>query len=177
MRFISKYFLSLHRLKIRFMKRLFSFSLLLVVLAFTTCSGGNNEKNTGKPGNEVKLKEGVVNYLDADAFTKLVWDYRSSKEEWKFLGDQPCVIDFYADWCRPCKAVAPIMEELANQYKGQIRFYKVNTDDQRELASLFRISSIPAIMFIPKVGKPQMSLGLQPKENFVKAINEIILKK
>ena len=85
------------------------------------------------------------------------------------------MVDFYADWCKPCKLIAPIMEELANEYKGQINIYKVNTEHQRELSRVFGIRSIPAVMFIPMDGKPQMSTGALPKENFKQVIDEFLL--
>ncbi len=171
MRFIknSLYLCSIKKLST--MKRISFFALLMITVSFTMCSG-NNDKESAKT---VNPGEGVVNQMDAAMFSKIVWDYKTSPEVWKYLGDQPCIIDFYADWCRPCKLVAPIMEDLAKEYKGQVRFYKVNTDEQKELAGLFRVTSIPAILIIPKNGKPQMTMGAQPKENFVKAIKEIIL--
>ena len=91
--------------------------------------------------------------------------------------DKPCVIDFYADWCRPCKMVAPIMAELSEKYKGQITIYKVNVDQERELAQFFGIQSIPTVFFCPPTGDPQMAQGALPKESYEKAITELLLKK
>jgi thioredoxin len=84
------------------------------------------------------------------------------------------IIDFYADWCRPCKMVAPIMDELAQTYKGKVIFYKVNTDLERELSSTFQIRSIPAILYVPKDGKPQMSVGAQQKPAYIQSIQDIL---
>lgn len=130
--------------------------------------------NAGSAENNSGSAEGQVVKLTAQEFQNLVWDYKKNPQEWVFKGDQPVIIDFYADWCRPCKMIAPIMVELSTEYKGKVRIYKVNTDEQRELASLFNISSIPAVLYIPKTGKPQMSVGAQQKEGYVQMINTIL---
>jgi thioredoxin len=88
----------------------------------------------------------------------------------------PVVVDFYADWCKPCKMVAPIMDELADYYKGRVNFYKVNTDQNRELSSVFQIRSIPSILFAPKEGQPSMQAGAMSKEQYIKIIDEYVLK-
>jgi thioredoxin len=113
-------------------------------------------------------------HLDAATFKEKVFNYETNKE-WKFEGDKPVIVDFYADWCGPCKMVAPVLEELSKEYDGKIQIYKVDTEKEQELASVFGIQSIPSILFIPKEGKPQMSMGAMPKEGFIKAINEILL--
>ena len=95
--------------------------------------------------------------------------------EWQYRGDIPAVIDFYADWCGPCKMVAPILEELSKEYEGKIRIYKVDTEDQQELAAAFGIRSIPSLLFCPMDGQPQMAAGALPKQTMEKAINEILL--
>jgi thioredoxin 1 len=154
------------------MKKLTFILLFLVSFTFNACS--NTENNDS---NSNGATEGQVNKLTAESFQKLVWDYKTSPNEWAFSGDQPCIIDFYADWCRPCKMVAPIMEELSKEYKGKVRIYKVNTDEQRELAGLFNVSSIPAILFVPKNGKPQMSVGAMQKPAYVDMIKNVLLVK
>ena len=113
-------------------------------------------------------------HLTAAEFKQKVFNYETEKE-WKFTGDVPVIIDFYADWCGPCKMVAPVLEELSKEYDGKVQIYKVDTEAEQELASVFGIRSIPSILFIPMDGKPQMSMGALPKESFVKAINEILL--
>jgi len=113
-------------------------------------------------------------HLTAAEFKQKVFNYETEKE-WKFTGDKPVIIDFYADWCGPCKMVAPVLEELSKEYDGKVQIYKVDTEAEQELASVFGIRSIPSILFIPMEGKPQMSMGALPKESFVKAINEILL--
>lgn len=115
--------------------------------------------------------------LTKQEFLQKVVNWEANPNEWKYLGDKPCVIDFYADWCGPCKAVAPILEELAKTYNGQIYIYKVNTDQEQELASAFGIRSIPSMLFVPMTGKPQMSTGALPKQQLVEAIDKILLTK
>lgn len=114
-----------------------------------------------------------MEHLTKDTFLKKVFDYENNKE-WKFNGELPAIVDFYADWCGPCKMVAPVLEELGKEYKGQIEIYKVDTDKEQELASVFGIRSIPSILFIPKEGKPQMAMGAMPKESFVQAIEDVL---
>jgi thioredoxin 1 len=152
------------------MKKITFFIILLGSLTLNACNNAPAMDN-GPTDN----KDGQVVSLTAESFQKLVWDYKKSPDTWVFNGDQPCIIDFYADWCRPCKMVAPIMDELSKEYKGKIRIYKVNTDEQRELAGLFRINSIPAVMFIPKSGKPQMSVGAMQKPSYQEMIQNILL--
>ncbi len=110
--------------------------------------------------------------LTADKFKKEIFDYTTEKE-WKYKGDKPAIIDFYADWCGPCKMVAPILEELSNDYKENLIIYKVDTEVERELAAVFQIRSIPSILFIPKDSKqPMMQPGALPKD----ALKQIIEK-
>lgn len=114
-----------------------------------------------------------MEHLTTETFTTKVFNYKENKE-WKFEGKNPCIIDFYADWCGPCKMVAPVLEELSEDYKGKIDIYKVDTEDQQELASIFGIRSIPSILFVPKDGQPQMAMGALPKNSFVKIIDEVL---
>lgn len=117
-----------------------------------------------------------VNYITTGDFKTKVFDYTKNKE-WKYAGKKPCVIDFYTTWCGPCKRLAPIMEELAEQYKGKVEFYKADTERERELAYVFQISSIPQVLYIPKDGQPILLKGLYPKENIVQIIDEHLLGK
>ncbi|MEA3444167.1 MAG: thioredoxin [Bacteroidota bacterium] len=114
-----------------------------------------------------------IEHLTTKSFKEKVFNYDTSTE-WKYKGELPAIIDFYADWCKPCKMIAPILEELAEEYKGKIVIYKVDVDDEKELAGAFQTQSIPSILFIPKEGQPQMAKGALPKETFVKAINEVL---
>lgn len=111
--------------------------------------------------------------LTKETFLNKVFNYEENKE-WKFEGSKPAIIDFYADWCGPCKMVAPILEELSTDFEGKVDIYKVDTEIQKELASVFGIQSIPAILFIPTEGQPQMSMGALPKETFVQAFKETL---
>ncbi len=117
-----------------------------------------------------------MEHLNKQTFLSKVFDYEN-KQEWEFAGERPCIIDFYADWCAPCRAVAPVLEELAKEYDGKIDIYKIDTEAEQELASVFGIRSIPSILFVPMNDKPQMAAGALPKESFVQAINEILLTK
>jgi len=116
-------------------------------------------------------------HLTVQTFKEKIFNYEKNPDNWTFEGDLPCIVDFYADWCKPCKLIAPIMEELALEYKGKINVYKVNTEQQRELSTLFGIKSIPSVLFIPMKGKPQMSTGALPKESFKQVIDEFLLEK
>lgn len=117
-----------------------------------------------------------VTYLTTEEFKARIFDYTKNKE-WNFAGDKPCVIDFYTTWCGPCKRLAPIMEELSQTYCDQVRFYKVDTERERELAAVFRISSIPQVLYVPVEGEPLILKGLYPKENIVEIIDDYLLKK
>ena len=110
----------------------------------------------------------------ADFLAKIV-NYETTPGEWKYLGDKPAIVDFYADWCGPCRAVAPILEELAEEYSGEIYIYKVDTDREQELAGFFGIRSIPSILFIPMNGDPKMAQGALPKTELKRAIEEVLL--
>jgi len=116
-----------------------------------------------------------MEHLTKQTFQEKVFNYEVNKE-WKFEGDLPCIIDFYADWCQPCKMVAPILEELAEEYKGKINIYKVDTEAEQELAGAFGIRSIPSILFCPKDEQPQMAQGALPKESFKQVIEDVLLK-
>ena len=115
-----------------------------------------------------------MEHLTKETFLKKVFNFEQNKE-WKFEGELPCLIDFYADWCQPCKMVAPILEELSEEYKGKINIYKIDTEAERELAGAFGIRSIPSILFVPKDGQPQMSQGALPKESFKEVIEDVLL--
>ncbi|HRY33494.1 MAG TPA: thioredoxin [Bacteroidales bacterium] len=156
-------------------------AIMMTAAILFSCSNSGTTGNTEgeSKGGEVSStaatspSEGKVEYLTKSDFLAKVFNYEKFKE-WKYQGDKPAVIDFYADWCRPCKLVAPIMDELASEYKGKVHIYKVNTDKEKELAGAFQISSIPAVLFIPVNGQPQMAVGALPKEEYVKAINNLL---
>lgn len=116
-------------------------------------------------------------HLTKEDFLNRVANYEANPAEWKYLGDKPAIIDFYADWCGPCKMVAPILEELAKEYNDQIYVYKVNTEEEQELAGAFGIRSIPSLLFVPMEGQPQMAMGALPKASFKEAIDNVLLGK
>jgi len=115
----------------------------------------------------------MTTMLTKQEFLDKVFNFEKNKE-WKFEGDVPCLIDFYADWCQPCKMVAPILEELSDEYGDKINIYKVNTEDERELSAAFGIRSIPSMLFCPKEGEPQMATGALPKQNLEQIIAEVL---
>jgi len=115
-----------------------------------------------------------MEHLTKETFLTKVFDFEKN-QEWKFEGNLPCLIDFYADWCGPCKTVAPILEELSTEFAGKINIYKVNTEVEQELSAAFGIRSIPSLLFCPKDGKPQMAMGALPKQAMTDAINEVLL--
>ncbi len=115
----------------------------------------------------------MVEFLTKETFKEKVFDFENNKE-WKFEGEKPCLIDFYADWCQPCKMVAPILDELSEEYDGKVDIYKVDTEAQQELAGMFGIQSIPSLLFVPKEGQPQMAQGALPKDTFERAIKDVL---
>ena len=115
----------------------------------------------------------MTEHLTKETFISKVFNYETNKE-WKFEGEKPCIIDFYADWCGPCKMVAPVLEELAKDFDGKINVFKVDTEEEQELASVFGIRSIPSFLFVPAKGQPQMAMGALPKETFVKAFKDVL---
>lgn len=146
------------------MKRLTLILTFLFAIVFGGCAQQKSEKAS------------QVIHLTNDQFKQLVFDYEKNKE-WKYQGTKPCIIDFYADWCGPCRQLSPRLEEAAREYAGKLIVYKVNTDKEKELAAALGIQSLPTLLFIPQNGKPQGSLGAIPKETLVKAINEVLLIK
>lgn len=115
----------------------------------------------------------MVEHLTAETFKEKVFDYANNKE-WKYSGDKPCLIDFYANWCGPCKMVAPVLDELSKEYGDKLDIFKVDTEAERELSAVFGIQSIPSFLFVPMNGQPQMAMGALPKDTFEKAIKEVL---
>ena len=152
--------------------------LLLLVLitgiSLTTYAQTNNSKTEEPAKTENKVKTIHLNKID---FLKKVANYEANPSEWKYLGDKPALIDFYADWCGPCKAVAPVLEELAKEYDGEIYIYKIDTEAELELSALFGIRSIPSLLFVPMNGTPQMAQGALPKNALKEAIDKVLLEK
>ena len=153
-------------------KRIYRY-LLVSALALTAtiqvaCAGNKDHKVTQDKGNIIVMTDSL--------FRSQVFDYQSGSEVWQYLGKKPAIIDFYADWCGPCRAIAPILKELATEYKDSLIIYKVNVDKERTLAGWAGIQSIPAVLFVPMKGQPQMMIGQQSKETYIEAIRKLLLK-
>lgn len=163
--------------------RLMSYQSTLALLALlcltgvsaSACNGGRSAKSGTEQTVADTLPNASVVVMDKALFLKEVYDY-TSQTEWKYQGKLPAIIDLYADWCGPCRRVAPVMQELAKEYAGRIVIYKVNVDQEQELATLFQASSIPLFVFIPMKGLPQLLQGATTKENYKRAIDEFLLK-
>lgn len=154
---------------------------LLIVLGFagfffSTASCANGESSTATDNTdkvaEATDKGGVV-YLNEATFKKEVFDY-STQKQWKYQGEVPAILDFYADWCGPCKMIAPILETMQKEYDGKIQVYKVNTDKQKALAATFGIQSLPTIVFIPMEGEPQAVMGFRPQADLEKMVSDVL---
>ena len=150
--------------------------LMLTMLVVTTACGGNASGTKGGSATEKKEKTAAV-HLDKAAFMSKIYNYEANPNEWKFEGERPAIVDFYASWCGPCRMVAPIVEELAAEYQGTIDVYKIDTDAEKELAAAFGIRSIPTLLFIPLKGEPQVVNGAISKSEFKKMIDDFLLKK
>ena len=140
-----------------------------LVSSVVESSGDDQTKGSDKPVN-----------LTKQDFLEKVMNYEKNQTEWVYEGNLPALIDFYADWCGPCRMAAPVLEELAKEYEGKIHIYKVDTEKERELAGVFGIQSIPAFLFVPQEGKPTMSNGIaqtqaDTKKMFKQMIDEILL--
>lgn len=137
--------------------------LLLIVSVFMT-------------GSLVYGQTGKVIHINQSEFIEKVYDYKKNPDKWVYEGSKPAIIDFYADWCGPCRRLSPVLEKLAEKYKDKIVIYKVNTDKERELAAAFGITSLPTLVFIPLEDTPQVSQGALPQEVLEKGIEEVLLK-
>lgn len=151
------------------MKKILFAYLIIISVFFITCKSGNNDSAVLKSetGSEVGA-------MSNELFKKMVFDYAPGKQ-WENASGKPIIIDFYADWCVPCRKLSPIVEELAKEYAGKIVVYKVDIDKERELAENMRITAVPSLMFIPAKGKPAVSRGLASKEELVQTINQLLL--
>ena len=143
---------------------LFAVTLLSINRVFSQSDENNAEGPTGE-----------VIALTQKEFLQKIYDYEKNKDAFVYEGDLPCIIDFYADWCAPCKIVEPILKELAEEYKGKIMIYKINTDNERSLAKAFGIQSIPTYFFVTNKGELQYAMGALPRETFVRVIDEVLL--
>ena len=146
---------------------------IVIVLASCGNAGARTEKNTDSQVKSAQTKTAGVQELNAASFNAKVYDMTA--EELKYLGDKPAIVDFTATWCGPCQRISPILEELAKEYDGKIVIYKVDIDKNRDLATAFNISSIPAIMYIPLNGEPVMTVGARDKGKFKTEIETVLL--
>lgn len=165
------------------------FLAVIALAAVTTagCATGNGKTNDETAETQTASvsqdeKQGGTVLISKDEFLKEVWNYQESPEEWKFLGDKPVVIDFYADWCGPCRIASPILEEVSHEFAGKVDVYKIDTEKERELAGVFGVQSIPAFLYIPMDGKPVMMAGIgrseeETKNMFIENINKYLLTK
>ncbi|MDR2811470.1 MAG: thioredoxin [Tannerellaceae bacterium] len=147
--------------------------IFLVVFSLGSCS---HTPRTNENSVEKTTKGDVVVLNKTDFLTK-VFNYEKNPDRWVYEGDKPCIIDFYADWCAPCKKISPILKDLAAVYKNDIIVYKVDVDMEAELAAAFGIQSIPTLLFIPKDGEPQISQGALPREALIEQIDTFLLGK
>jgi thioredoxin 1 len=115
----------------------------------------------------------MLEHLTTETFKEKIFNFELNKE-WKYEGETPCLIDFYASWCGPCKTIAPILEELQNEYGNKLNIYKIDTEEEQELASMFGVQSIPSLLFVPVDGQPQMAMGALPKKTFEKAFSDVL---
>lgn len=158
------------------MKKLILILLFAVVLLIQACGSKKETKNT-QESKETATANAYAIHLTRSEFISRVIDFTKGAEDVKYLGDKPCIVDFYASWCGPCKIAAPIMEELAKEYEGRIYIYKVNTENEKQLSTEIGIQSIPAFLFFPMEGKPFSSMGIaKTPEETKKMFKEIIEK-
>jgi thioredoxin len=154
------------------MKKIRSILVALLGLACASCSQAQSNNKQSNKGKENKM--GVIHLTKAEFLAKVA-NYEQNPQEWKYLGDKPAIVDFYASWCGPCRSIAPVLEELAEEYAGKIYVYKIDTEQEQELAAAFGIRSIPTLLFVPMKGQPQMAQGAMPKSAFKEAIDKVLL--
>jgi thioredoxin 1 len=165
----------------------------IMAVSMLSCKGESNSHKVEANNNvestqaaPTKVAELAANAVPVQLtkadFLKLVMDYEKNPDTWLFQGEKPCIIDFYADWCAPCRITSPILEDLARDYAGRINIYKINIDKEQELASVFGVQSIPTFLFCPLTGNPTLSSGIAnspeaTRKRFIQQIEELLLKK
>jgi thioredoxin 1 len=154
--------------------------VLMSLLALSACAGSNNKgskSNSRQPTSIKKEKSNMeVIHLTKAEFLKRVCNYEANPDEWKYEGTVPCIVDFYATWCGPCKMLSPILEELAKEYDGKIVVYKIDVDKEEELAAAFGVQSIPTLIWCPMKGNPTVTRGAMMKSDLKKMIDQTLLK-
>lgn len=150
---------------------------ILSVLMLASCGNSNKDKQKKEQAQEVTVIEEntLVKTLDYKTFVKKVWDIETSPNNFMYKGKLPCIIDFYADWCGPCKRVAPIMESIAEEYEGRLIVYKVNVDQEQKLPLIFKVKNIPTVFFLPTDGQPLSQVGALSKEEYISIINKHLI--
>ena len=141
-----------------------------LLFTVTACAGNKESKNQNMKGENMEIV-----HLTKAEFLKKVYNYEANPNDWKYEGDKPAIVDFYATWCGPCKALAPVLEELAKEYAGKVYIYKIDVDKEEELAGAFGIRSIPTLLWIPQSGKPTVTQGALPKPELKKMIDDTLL--
>lgn len=144
------------------MKKKFFLSAVLLLMTVSACAQNKTESSK-------------VKTLTYNEFIKKIWDFETNPTTFVYKGKLPAVIDFYADWCGPCRKVAPILEKLANEYDGKLLVYKINVDNEKALSSVFQVKSIPMVLFIPTQGQPMMQVGAMKEEGYRQVIVERLL--
>lgn len=171
------------------MRKVLFIAVAALSVALISCNGTKKSENKEVVVETVQATETVVGndsiasapapdapiHLTTAEFKKLVVNYDANPTEWKYLGDKPCIIDFWATWCPPCKVIAPVLDDLAKEYQGQIYIYKVDVDKEQQLAGAFGIQSIPTLLFVPMTGEPKAEVGAIPKETFKDRIDNFML--
>lgn len=147
------------------------FAFLPIVTVWAAYGNENKNNNAEKGGNKME-----VTALTKTEFLKQVYDFEANPKEWKLEGDKPCLVDFYATWCGPCKMLAPILEEIAQEYAGKINIYKIDVDKESDLAGEFGIRSVPTLLICPVGEGPKVVQGALPKSQLKQIINEVLLK-
>ncbi len=150
-------------------------TILVIFLFLNSCTSisGKQAETAMSTANEAEA--GKVEYLTYETFIEKVWDFEANPQEWVYKGNVPSIIDFYADWCAPCRKIAPIMDKLAKDYEGQLKVYKIDVDVERKLAGVFQVRSIPAVMFTPLNGQPMMQAGALSEEMYIKIVEEQLI--
>ncbi len=151
----------------------------LLTMACNGAKGESSDKRTEKSKilQGEKVEKGKTIHITKADFLQKIANFETNPTEWKYLGDKPCIVDFYANWCGPCRMIAPILDNLAKEYQNDIYIYKVNVDKEKELAGVLGIQSLPSLLFIPKTGKPMLMVGGLPKKVFKDKIDNFLLKK
>lgn len=150
---------------------------LFLILASVAALAGCGSCSSTKAGAESNKENMGTIHLTKASFAEKVADMNAAAGDWKYKGDKSAIIDFYADWCGPCRAIAPMLEELADEYAGQIYIYKINVDQEQELAAAFNVQSIPTLIFVPMNGAPHRVTGAMPKNNLEDTIKSVLLGK